>query len=545
METPTAAGASVGGIVTISINCRVRPGQEPDFEAILPSITTALLRFPGCLDASVFRPERGTRDYRIVVRFAHERDVHRWETSEAWQSWLARSGSLVERTPDIVNITGTSQERRLSSTLTPLDRFVRTSISGIGLLLLGTILAVVMANSPLAATYTRIWETELTVGVVGFGITESLRHWVNDGLMTLFFFLLGLEIKREVLVGELRYPRQAAWPIAAAVGGALIPALIYAGFNLGGEGFRGWGIPMATDAAFSLGILTLLGSRVLPLLLVFLTALAIVDDILAVLIIAVFYTETITWFPLGVAVVLLAALIGANAVGIHRWPVYAVLGLGVWVAVFASGVHGTIAGVLVAMTVPARSWINPSEFLVRARTALEDFEAACFVTPSMLSNEPQQHATETLEQLCKEVETPLTHFAHQLNPWVAYAILPLFAFANAGVPLGPGFSQLLINPVTWGVVAGLVVGKPLGIMLFSWLAVRLGVALIPPAISWRHIVGVAWLGGIGFTISLFIAELAFETGAVGDAARVGILVGSIVAGAIGYGILRATLPPPR
>jgi NhaA family Na+:H+ antiporter len=360
--------------------------------------------------------------------------------------------------------------------------------------------------------------------------------------MTLFFFLLGLEIKREVLVGELRSPRQAALPIAAAVGGAIVPALIYIGFNWGGEGFRGWGIPMATDAAFSLGILTLLGSRVRPVLLVFLTALAIVDDILAVLIIALFYTETIAWPPLGVAVGLLGALIVANATGIHRWPVYAVLGLGVWVAVFASGVHGTIAGVLVAMTVPARSWINPSEFLVRSRKLIDDFEAACFATPSMLSNEPQQHATESLEQLCKEVETPLTHFAHQLNPWVAYAILPLFAFANAGVPLGSGFSQLLTNPVTWGVVVGLVVGKPLGITLFSWLAVRLGVALLPSAISWRQIVGVAWLGGIGFTISLFVAELAFGGDPLGDAARVGILVGSIIAGTIGYGILRVTLP---
>jgi Na+:H+ antiporter, NhaA family len=545
METPTAAGASDGGPITISINCRVRPGRKPEFEAILPGITTALLRFPGCLDTRLFPPARRNRDYRLVVRFARENDLRRWEASETWQSWNARTDALLEGAPQIINITGTSQERRLSSTLTPLDRFVRTSISGIGLLLVGTILAVVMANSPLSELYTHLWETELTVGVEGFGITESLRHWVNDGLMTLFFFLLGLEIKREVLVGELRYPRQAAWPIAAAVGGVIVPALIYIGFNWGGDGFRGWGIPMATDAAFSLGILTLLGTRVRPLLLVFLTALAIVDDILAVLIIALFYTETISWLALGVVVVLLGALIGANAVGIHRWPVYAGLGLGVWVAVLASGVHGTIAGVLVAMTVPARSWINPSEFLVRSRKLIDDFEAACFATPSMLSNEPQQQATETLEQLCKEVETPLTHFQHQLNPWVAYVILPLFAFANAGVPLGSGFSQLLTNPVTWGVVAGLVVGKPLGITLFSWLAVRLGVALIPPAITWRDIVGVAWLGGIGFTISLFVAELAFETGRLGDAARVGILVGSVVAGAIGYVILRATLPPSQ
>ena len=247
---------------------------------MLPGITTALLRFPGCLDAQLFRPTRGTRDYRVVARFAQESDLQHWQASEAWHSWVARGEPLLERAPDIVDITGTSQERRLSSALTPLDRFVRTSISGIALLLVGTILAVVMANSPLSALYTHVWETELTVGVEGFGITESLRHWVNDGLMTLFFFLLGLEIKRKVLVGELRYPRQAALPMAAAVGGALVPALIYAAFNRGGEGLRGWGIPMATDAAFSLRIIALLVSRLVPLRLGFPTAVAIVDEIL-------------------------------------------------------------------------------------------------------------------------------------------------------------------------------------------------------------------------------------------------------------------------
>jgi NhaA family Na+:H+ antiporter len=302
---------------------------------------------------------------------------------------------------------------------------------------------------------------------------------------------------------------------------------------------------MATDAAFSLGVLSLLGARVRPFLVVFLTAFALVDDILAVLVIAIFYTETIAWAWLGVAALLVGALIVANAAGFHRWPVYGVLGLGVWVALFESGVHATLAGVLVAMTVPARAWINPSEFLGRAQRALTEFEAACYVAPTILSNEAQQRATQELEQLCKEVETPMTHFQHQLNPWVAYGILPLFAFANAGVPLGSGFSQLLSNPVTWGVVAGLVLGKPIGITLFSWLAVRLGVAILPGAFRWRQIVGMAFLGGVGFTISLFIAELAFVEGRLGDAARVGILVGSLVAGAIGYLVLRAVLPPPE
>jgi NhaA family Na+:H+ antiporter len=282
-----------------------------------------------------------------------------------------------------------------------------------------------------------------------------------------------------------------------------------------------------------------------PLLLVFLTAFAIVDDILAVLVIAVFYTDQIVWSWIAVTVVLLGALIVANTAGFHRWPVYAALGLAVWLAVFESGVHATLAGVLVAMTVPARSWINPSEFLVRARKAIDDFEAACYATASMLSNEPQQRATQELERLCEDVETPLTHLQHRLNPWVAYGILPVFAFANAGIPIMSGLGDALSSPVTWGVVAGLALGKPIGITLFAWLAVRIGIAILPGAISWLQVSGVAFLGGIGFTISLFVAELAFEDGPIADSARIGILVGSVVAGVAGYIVLNATLPPPR
>jgi Na+:H+ antiporter, NhaA family len=282
-----------------------------------------------------------------------------------------------------------------------------------------------------------------------------------------------------------------------------------------------------------------------PLLLVFLTAFAIVDDILAVLVIAVFYTDAISWPVLGVASALLGVLVVANGAGFHRWPVYAILGLGVWLAVFESGVHATVAGVLVAMTVPARSWINPSEFLVRGRQLMDDFERACYATPSTLSNEPQQQATQALERLCEDVETPMTHLQHQVNRWVAYGILPLFAFANAGIPLVRGLGEALTSPVTWGVVAGLVVGKPVGVTLFAWLAVRAGIAVRPGAITWTHVVGVAWLGGIGFTISLFVAELAFDASPIADAARIGILVGSVIAGTVGYLILKATLPSLR
>jgi NhaA family Na+:H+ antiporter len=217
----------------------------------------------------------------------------------------------------------------------------------------------------------------------------------------------------------------------------------------------------------------------------------------------------------------------------------------VWLAVLKSGVHATAAGVLVALVVPARSWINPSEFLVRGRKLLDDFEAACFIAPSILTNEPQQQATHSLDRLLQDVETPMTYFQTRLTPWVAFGILPVFAFANAGVPLTHGLAEAIGNPVAWGVAAGLIVGKPIGIALFSWLAVASGIAHLPRAIAWKHIGGVACLGGVGFTISLFITELAFGEGALAHSARVGIFVGSLVAGLIGYGVLRAILPPSR
>ena len=531
--------------LTVSFLRRARPGHEAEYEASLEELIDSGSRFPGYLGAQVIRPGRGSRDYRVVVSFAHESDAQRWKHSVERKQWLAKVEDLVEPEVFVANITGTAQERRFALRLARVDTFVQSSVSGIGLLLLGTLVALILANSPLADAYEAFWQTELTIGAEGFGITESLRHWINDGLMALFFFIVGLEIKRELLVGDLRYPRQAALPIAAALGGAVVPALVYAALNFRGEGIHGWGVPIATDTAFSLGVITLLGSRVRPLLLVFLTAFAIVDDILAVSVIAIFYSASISWPALGLAVALLAGLVVANIAGVHRWPVYGLLGLGVWVAIFESGVHGTLAGILVAMTVPARSWINPSEFLVRAKKAIDDFEAACYATAHMLSNEPQQRATHTLEQLCEEVETPMTHFQHQLNPWVAYGVLPLFALANAGIRLLTGLGEALTHSVSWGVMAGLVIGKPVGIILFCWLAVRLGFALKPGAIAWRHIAGVALLGGIGFTMSLFITELAFERGALADAARVGILIGSLVAGTAGYLVLRATLPPPR
>lgn len=544
--TAVATAPGAGQPVTLNIVRRVKPGREQEFEAFLDGLLASTAQFPGFLDARRVPTPRGDPSARVVLRFDSERNLRAWKASDERRHWYAIGNELSDDDePLITNITGTAQERSLVLALTPLQGFVQTSVSGIGLLLLGTLLALVLANSPMSDMYDRFWLSEVTIGSESFGITESLRHWVNDGLMALFFFIMGLEIKREVLVGELRYPRQAALPIAAAVGGVIVPALIFGVINLGGDGARGWGIPMATDTAFALGILTLLGSRVRPLLLVFLTAFAIVDDILAVGVIAVFYTDEIHWTAVAIAVGLIAVLAFANRAGFHRWPIYAIVGLGTWVAVFESGIHGTLAGILVAMTVPAQSWINPSEFLLRAKRAIDDFERACFIAPSILSNEPQQQATQSLERLCEDVETPMTHLQHRVNPVVAFVILPVFAFANAGIPLVDGLGDALRSPVTWGVIIGLVIGKPIGITLFAWLAVRSGLALKPGAISWVHLASVACLGGIGFTVSLFVTELAFEAGPIADTARVGILFGSVIAGIAGYLVLRRTLPPPR
>ena len=264
--------------------------------------------------------------------------------------------------------------------------------------------------------------------------------------MALFFFVVGLEIKREVLVGEMRVPRHAALAIAAAAGGVVVPALVFLALTPEGPARQGWGVPIGTDTAFALGIITLFGSRVRPVLLVFLTAFSIVDDILAVGVIAIFYTDAISIGALAAALALLAALVVANLAGWHRWPIYAVLGGAVWVAVLKSGVHATAAGVLVALVVPARSWINPSEFLVRGRRLLDDFEAACYVAPSILTNEPQQQATHALGRLVQQVETPMTYFQSRLTPLVAFGILPVFAFANAGVPLTSGLADAVREP---------------------------------------------------------------------------------------------------
>jgi len=429
--------------------------------------------------------------------------------------------------------------------LRPFQEFARLEASGGIVLLLCTLIALAWANSPWAESYWHLWETEITIHVGRFEFSRPLHFWINDGLMVIFFLLVGLEIKREFLVGELSSSRKAALPVFAALGGMVAPALIYAAFNRGQATIRGWGIPMATDIAFSLGILALLGRRVPLGLKVFLAAFAIADDLGAVVVIALFYTGGISWTYLLYGAGFLLALAVANWSGVRSLLVYSLLGMGLWWSFLLSGVHPTVAGVLLALTIPARTKIDAEEFLRQGRALLAEFEASSRDGRGILTNEGQQSALHALEEACELVETPLQKMEEGLHSWVAFGIMPLFALANAGVTVrGENVVSALQDPVTLGVLAGLVLGKQTGITLFSWLAVRTGLAALPASVTWRHIYGVGWLGGIGFTMSLFIAHLAFGSSPELASAKAGILVASVLSGLGGTVILRATRAEP-
>jgi NhaA family Na+:H+ antiporter len=427
--------------------------------------------------------------------------------------------------------------------LRPFREFARVEASGGIVLLACTVVALAWANSPWADSYGALWHSEVTVGAEPLGLSMDLRHWINDGLMALFFFVVGLEIKREVLVGELADPRRAALPIAAAVGGMAVPALVYLAVTRGTPGAAGWGVPMATDIAFALGVLALLGRRAPLALKVFLTALAIVDDIGAVLVIALFYTAEVAWTPLLAGLALVLLLYGANRVGVRGPLVYALVGLVVWVAFLESGVHATIAGVLLAATIPAWVRLDVPAFVDRARTSLDHLVDAAGRGGSVLSDQVQQHALHDLETACERAQAPMQRLEHALHPWVSFVVMPVFALANAGVALDAGAAVALAHPVGLGVVLGLLLGKQVGITLFAWLAVRSGVAALPAGVTWRHVYGAGWLGGIGFTMSLFIASLAFGATDLLATAKVGVLAASAVAGAVGYALVRAAPRP--
>ena len=403
----------------------------------------------------------------------------------------------------------------------PFQEFAQLETSG-GILLIGcAIVALLWANSQWAASYFQLWHTEVALGSGNVRFAESLHFWINDGLMAAFFFLVGLEIKRETLIGELASFKMAALPIAAAIGGMLVPAGLYLLLNHGKVGAAGWGIPMATDIAFALGVLALLGDRIPTPLRIFLAALAIADDIGAVLVIAVFYTATISWVSLAVAGAIFVGLILLNRAGVNGPFIYIVLGIGLWIAFLKSGIHPTVAGVLLAVTIPAREQIDSKSLVAR---------------PGQLFDDPRSADGERAESDAN-TNSLLLRFAHALTPWIKNLVMPVFALSNAGVVLGGEAMRDLFHPIGLGILGGLVLGKPIGIFGFAWLATRTGIAALPDRVGWRQIFGVGLLGGIGFTMSLFVANLAFgETPAL-QTSKIAILAASVICGFAGAVVL--------
>jgi Na+:H+ antiporter, NhaA family len=426
----------------------------------------------------------------------------------------------------------------------PFQVFAKNKLAGAILLLGATAAALIWANSPWAASYTALLGLKVTAGAGSFVVSKPLLLWINDGLMGFFFFVVGLEIKRELLAGELATLRKATLPIAAAVGGMGIPALIYLLFNRGGPGANGWGIPMATDIAFALGILALLGDRVPTGLKVLLTALAIVDDIGAILVIAIFYTQGIALASLAVGGALFVASIVANIAGVRSTVVYFLLGMAVWLAFLKSGVHATLAAVLMAMTIPSRTRVPGEQVIDRLVALLDALRSAGVTGGRRMLTQPQQHVVHGMERLLEDASAPLQRLEHGLVGLVTFVVLPIFALANAGVALGDGLGQAIRSPICLGIIAGLFLGKQLGVLGFSWLVVKLGLAALPDRVSWRQVHGVGVLAGIGFTMSLFVAGLAFP-GAAGqqDVAKLGILAASLLSGLVGVLLLRGAVPP--
>ena len=422
---------------------------------------------------------------------------------------------------------------------TAFQNFFNTIANGGFLLLFASIAALIWSNiSP--EGYAHFWHQEFTLTIGNASLSHSLAHWVNDGLMTLFFFTVGLEIKREMLVGALSDPRRAALPVAAALGGMIFPALIYWWFNGGASSMSGWGIPIATDIAFSLAILSTLGRRIPFGIRIFLTAFAIADDLGAILVIALFYTPEIHLTYLFGALGACAVLFVMNRFWVRNPLGYLVVGVILWYLVAHSGLHATITGVIISMFIPARSRYNTDVFMRMVRERLEQIKCdgdECGYT--IMVNRNHLDAVHSINVACSRVETPLQRMEHAMEPWVAYLILPLFALANAGVMLGSlDLGAAALHPVTLGIIFGLALGKPVGILLFTWLTTKiLRVNLITGA-TWSMILGVGFLGGIGFTMSLFISALSFSEPIFQEYAKIGIIGGSLVSGICGYAVLR-------
>ena len=424
---------------------------------------------------------------------------------------------------------------------TMFQRFLHSQVFGALILIATTAIALVWANSQWGQLYYDISHTY--VGIK-FGANEfkmTLSHWIKDGLMAVFFFVVGLEIKREILVGELSSPEKALLPVLAAVGGAIVPALVYVAFNLGGGSLSGWGIPMATDIAFALGILAMFGKRVPLELKIFLTALAIADDLIAVAAIAVFYTPSLSIGTLLLSIVPLGLMVWMNRSGVRATWIYSLLAFIVWVDVLLSGVHATIAGVLVAMVVPIRPTIDPARFIKTTSGLLEQIDGPDNSLDALIHDTHRRNKLNELSLTVEDAVPPGIAFEQSLHPFIAFIVLPLFALFSAGVDFDANVGGGPISPVSMGIVAGLVLGKPVGIMLVSWLVLRFGKVDLGK-LTMPMLLGASCLAGIGFTMSIFISELAFVSEALIYQAKIGVLIASLVAGIFGAIVLHFTLP---
>jgi Na+:H+ antiporter, NhaA family len=429
----------------------------------------------------------------------------------------------------------------------PVQRVLQHEAAGGAVMLIAAAIALAWANSPWSDSYFDLWQTPLRVELGNLILLDhlSLQTWVNDALMTVFFLLVGVEIKREVVHGELRDPRAVGLPIIAALGGMVVPAVIFATINAGGPGSDGWAVPMATDIAFAVGVVTLAGSRVPLAAKIFLLTLAVADDIGAIVVIAVFYTGNLAWGWLAAAVMALAAIFALRRGDVQSLAPYLAVGAFAWLALLESGVHATLVGVALGLLTPAWPLRSPRRFPPEARRVINRVEAAYYdrvLTPAEFA-ENEQHIAE-VARLAMFSTSPVERLERALSPWVAYVVVPVFALANAGVSLsGAALRGVASDDVTRGVLLGLVVGKTVGVLGATALAVRLGLGRLPTGTTWRHVLGLATSAGVGFTVALFVTSISFDSTGATDAAKVGILCGSTVAGIIGFTILR-TAPSP-
>jgi NhaA family Na+:H+ antiporter len=426
-------------------------------------------------------------------------------------------------------------ERAFKKVSTPFEHFLHAQTTTGLILMFMTILALILANTPLAESYSHFFHTKIDFNVGSWEISHTIHHWINDGLMAIFFFIIGLEIKREILVGELSNLKVAILPILAAIGGMIFPALIYFSINSGTEGAAGWGIPMATDIAFAISALVLLGKRIPTALVTFLVALAIVDDLGAVLVIAIFYTEQIHMLPLGLAGLSFLILILFNRFGIHMILPYFIVGLFMWFFMLESGVHATIAGVIAALAIPSKPKQAPIDFTKKTKNLLTKYDNYPVATDHMM-HEKQKAILLNIRDTIDAVGTPAARLEHSLHLPVTLIVIPLFALANAGISIDfSSISTTITKPISLGIIMGLILGKVIGIFGISWLAIKLKIATLPQDSTMSQIFGVAFLGGIGFTMSIFVADLAFlDNPELIFQAKVGILAASLASGLFGF-----------